>query len=349
MQRRSFLFFYIVFVGLTLIPQVALSEPITLSYANSPPNTTFPSVQMERWVAEVEKRTGGAVRFETYPDSRLLSATAMYDGVKKGKADIGCVAIACAATGDPLCSLFELPLRFQTAEVASATFWDVFMAHHKDDYQGLKVLTVFTSGPSCIMSKTPVTTLDALQGLEIRSIGNGLMLLDKLGAIPVALPISETGDALYSGKVKGVFSSLELLMDLNFAEYCRYETLTNIHVYPFMVIMNRKSWQLLPKNAQKVIEEISREHAVWTGRYVDERIRRAVRWAKARYGINIYKLSDADMAKAQAIFDTIIQTWRQRYEDQGIPVEQYIIDLNHFRVRNRAQVTSDEPIQMSNN
>jgi TRAP-type C4-dicarboxylate transport system substrate-binding protein len=32
---------------------------IKLTYANSAPTGTFPSVQMERWAKEVEKRTSG--------------------------------------------------------------------------------------------------------------------------------------------------------------------------------------------------------------------------------------------------------------------------------------------------
>ena len=41
---------------------------ITLNYANFPPASTFPCVQMERWKQEVEKRTGGRVKVNTFPD-----------------------------------------------------------------------------------------------------------------------------------------------------------------------------------------------------------------------------------------------------------------------------------------
>src|SRR4030043_2084510 len=63
---------------------------ITLSYANFPPAPTFPCVQMERWKVEVEKRTNGKVKIDTYPGGTLLHAKNMFDGVAAGTADIGC-------------------------------------------------------------------------------------------------------------------------------------------------------------------------------------------------------------------------------------------------------------------
>ncbi len=45
---------------------------IHLNYANFPPETTFPCVQMERWAKEVEKRTNGRVKVHTFPGGTLI-------------------------------------------------------------------------------------------------------------------------------------------------------------------------------------------------------------------------------------------------------------------------------------
>ena len=41
------------------MPNLCLAADILLNYANFTPSPTFPSVQMERWKTEMEKRTGG--------------------------------------------------------------------------------------------------------------------------------------------------------------------------------------------------------------------------------------------------------------------------------------------------
>jgi TRAP-type C4-dicarboxylate transport system substrate-binding protein len=84
-------------VGLTLFLGVTLSAPsavraeaaLKLTYANFPPAATFPCVQMEHWAKEVEKRTGGKVKVQTFPGGTLLAAKNILDGVISGLADIG--------------------------------------------------------------------------------------------------------------------------------------------------------------------------------------------------------------------------------------------------------------------
>ena len=72
------------------LPPSATSQTITLKYANFPPSTTFPCVQMERWKTEVEKKTAGKVAVQTFPGSTLLNPKNMFEGVVSGTADIGC-------------------------------------------------------------------------------------------------------------------------------------------------------------------------------------------------------------------------------------------------------------------
>ena len=64
----------------------AAQTVITLKYANFPPATTFPCVQMERWAKEVEKRTNGKVKVQTFPGGTLLPAKNIFDGVLSGMA-----------------------------------------------------------------------------------------------------------------------------------------------------------------------------------------------------------------------------------------------------------------------
>ncbi len=68
-------------------------EVIKLTYANFPPASTFPCVQMERWKQEVEARTGGRVEVQTFPGGTLLNPKNMYDGMESGVADIGNLAM----------------------------------------------------------------------------------------------------------------------------------------------------------------------------------------------------------------------------------------------------------------
>ncbi len=187
---------------------------------------------MEHWKQEVEKRTAGKVQVQTYPGSTLLGAKNTLRGVMQGQADIGCVSLAYHPGVFPLSSVFEL-LSVTTSTSASLALWILYQVPAKE-FKRFKVLTMFTSAPSNIMTKVPVRNLDDLKGLEVRASGILSKILESLGATPVSMPMSATPEALQKGVVKGLFSSFEVLKDLNFAEICRYETVTNTAVYPLL-------------------------------------------------------------------------------------------------------------------
>ena len=95
--KRQIMFFVMFFFAASLLiggyglsPQAeAKDKPIKLTYAFFAPAGTFPGKQMAHWAKEVEKRTDGLVKVQTFPAGTLLGAREMYDGVLRGVADIG--------------------------------------------------------------------------------------------------------------------------------------------------------------------------------------------------------------------------------------------------------------------
>ncbi|WP_461209770.1 TRAP transporter substrate-binding protein [Desulfocurvus sp. DL9XJH121] len=312
-------------------PQGAACADITLSYANFPPAPTFPCIQMERWVSEVESRTNGKVDIQTYPGSTLLGAKNMWSGVIQGQADIGCISLAYQPGVFPLMSVLEQPVGFTGAASASKALWELFTMHDPKEFKRVKVLTLFTSAPSHIMCKTPVTSVADLKGMEIRASGGASKVLELLGATPVSMPASETPEALQKGLIKGVLSSFDWLKDFNFAEQLRHETVTNFVVYPFAVIMNRDSYEALPADVKKILDDMGPEQAEWTGNYLDAHVRESVVWSKQKYGIEILELPAAEAAKAKALLEPMVDGWKQRAKDKGVDADAVLADVETLR------------------
>ncbi len=305
----------------------AETATITLSYANFPPAITFPCVQMERWKEEVQKRTAGKVAIETYPGGTLLGAKNMFTGVVQGQADIGCLCMSYQPGVFPLTTALEVPVGFSSSTVASMTLWDLYEKFQPAAFKDVKVLAMFTTAPSNIMSRVPVKTLADLKGLELRASGGASQALKLLGATPVSMPMPDTPEALQKGVVKGLFTSLEVLKDFNFAELCRYETVTNLQVYPFSVVMNREAWDRLPADVKAVFDELRREQSLWTGQYMDEHVQESLAWSKEKYGIEVYQLSDAEMEEARATLTVMIDQWKEKAQAVGVPADDVLADL----------------------
>ncbi len=309
------------------MPVTTLAGPVTLNYANFPPASTFPCVQMEHWKQEVEKRTGGKIKVKTFPGSTLLGAKNMMDGVIDDIADIGCVVFAYQPGRFPLLEAVDLPIGFSNATVANATLFELYRKYQPKSLAKVKVLALFTAPPADIMSKKPVRTLKDLKGYELRCTGAGVKPLKLLGATPVAMPMSETPEALQKGIVNGIFSSFDILKDFKFAETCRYATVCHMQTTSFGVIMNMDKWNSLPDDVKKVLDGLAKEQSIWTGRYIDRHVQESVEWSKKKYNLELITLPEKEYALWHKKVEPLTGEWVKKAESRGLPATAFLKDL----------------------
>ncbi len=321
-----------IMVSLLLLPLLIGANPssvdsATLSYANFPPAPTFPCVQMERWADEVEERTDGELTINTFPGGSLLGAKEMMDGVIQGQADIGCLCMAYQPGRFKITNALSLPLRIPNALVASQVLLDLYNKYDPEAFKKVKVLTMFTTAPSNIMSKKPVRNLDDLQGLDLRASGGAAQILKEWGANQVGMPMSETPEALQKGVVQGLFSSLEVMKDFKYAEICKYITMTKTVVYPFSVVMNKDSWNSLSPDVQKVMNELCREQSKWTGNYMDQHVQDSIKWSKEEENVEVIHLSQKQLDKWNRLLKPITKKWIEKANEQGLPGKEIVTDI----------------------
>jgi len=311
-----------------MAPLPVAAEEVKLSYANFPPAPTFPCVQMERWKTEVEKRTNGKVLVNTFPGGTLLDSKNMLEGVIAGQADIGCLCMAYQPGRFVVTNAVSLPLGISSARVGSLVLWDLWQKYQPDEFKAVKVLAMFTTAPTNIMSKVPVRNLDDLKGLDMRASGVAAQILGVWGANPVGMPMPATVEALQKGVVKGLFSSLESMKDFKFAETCKYVTLTDAGgIYPFAVVMNQKKWQMLPEDVKKVMEDLRVEQSEWTGNYMDNHVKESMTWSVNTQNVEVIKLSAAEKSEWDAKLQEITDKWVEEAKGKGVAAAAIVKDM----------------------
>lgn len=306
---------------------------ITLNYANFPPAATFPSVQMERWAKEVEKRTGGKVDIKTFPGGTLLGAKNMLEGVTSGTADIGNFAMSYQPGRFPVSESVDLYHGFTSARVASQVLFDLVEKYKPKEFEKVKVITLFTCPPTNFMTAKPVKTLKDLKGMELRVAGTSAEVLKRLGGVPVAMPQSETPEAIQKGVVKGIVSSMEILQDFKFGAYTPYATIAHLPVVSFAVVMNRAKWDSLPPDVKKVIDDLSREQAVWTGEYVDSHVQEALAWAAKEYKHQVIQLPADDRKQIATLLAPMTEEYIKKANAQGLNGKQIISEVKSLKAK----------------
>lgn len=335
-MKRKKLLSWVVFLSLGLFGTLLLGSSlftstanaqIKLSYANFPPAPTFPCVQMERWKTEIEKRTAGKVKIDTYPGSTLLNPKNMFDGVAAGTADIGSTATSYFPGMFPIVEFIDLPLGWPSATVASAVLSELVEKYKPKELEKFKVLTMFTCPPANIMSMKPILSLEDLKGYELRASGTGAKILGLLGASAVGMPQSDVPEALQKGVIKGNVSSLEVMKDFKYAEYTRHVTSNvNLFVVSFAVVMNQKKWDSLPADVKKTMDDLRMDQAIWTGQYVDNHLKEAMKWSEKTHNVQVYKLSSKEISRWDALLKPMIDKHLKDVEAKGLPAKAILDD-----------------------
>jgi TRAP-type C4-dicarboxylate transport system substrate-binding protein len=251
----------------------------------------------------------------------------MMDGVIAGQADIGNLCMAYQPGRFIVTNATSLPLGITNAHKGSLVLWDVWKKYQPEAFAKVKVLAMFTTAPTNIMSRVPVRTLEDLKGLDLRASGGAAQILAAWGANPVGMPMPATVEALQKGVVKGLFSSLEAMKDFKFAETCKYVTITDTVIYPFAVVMNMDSWNKLPQDVQQVMDDLRVEQSEWTGTYMDNHVKAAMEWAKTEQNVEVITLSAEEKAKWDAKLLPLTEKWTVDAKSKGFPANDIVKDI----------------------
>ncbi len=313
-------------------PLSASAADINLTYAFFAPAGSFPGKQMAHWAEEVSKRTGGKVAVKTFPGSTLLGAKDMYDGVTKGVADIGLGAPSYDPGRFPLTSGVSLPVGFTTATIASRTLWELTKEFKPKEFEEFKVIAMFTTEPGYIQSRKPVRNAADLSGMKLRAAGTGVPVLKALGAAPIGMPMPEVPQSVQTGVIDGTMTSREVLQDFKLAETLKFVTDYPSVVVTFAAVMDKKRWDKLPADVQKVIEELGPEMAVWTGNYHDnDNVGAALKWAAKEHKLEILPIAADEKARWDAKLKPMEEQWVTEMTAKGLPAAAYLKRLRELR------------------
>ena len=176
-----------------------------------------------------------------------------------------------------------------------------------------------------------VRSLDDIQGMDLRASCGAAQILKAWGANQVGMPMSATPEVLQKGVVQGLFSSLEVMKDLKFAESCKYVTMTDTVIYPFAVVMNMDRWNALPPEVQKVIEDMGTEQAEWTGSYMDQHVKDSMEWSVKEQKVDVIALDAA--TKKVIEYGKRIRTCLKQKELHHMSVPEQIMVLLSLKER----------------
>jgi TRAP-type transport system periplasmic protein len=204
------------FISSAAVVSAAEPKTVVLKYASYAPPTHLGTIIAQAEFPMVEKMTEGRVKVGVYHSESLFPARETVNALDKGIADLAFYPLNYMAGQIPWFNATLVPGLIKDFGAAHSAFKNGLTDMVQKDIHslGLKVQIVgipFSPGMSYLMTKGKRVASPGgdLKGLKIACPAKGDMEVVKLlGGIPVAMPSTESYEALSRGVVNGVVSNI---------------------------------------------------------------------------------------------------------------------------------------------
>ncbi len=217
---------------------------------------------------DIKTSSNKSVRITRFRGSELVPNDQMLDAVSKGTLDM------CQGYGGYWAGQLDIA-KIESGIPGAWTSFDEAMYLHQtkglgdlltEAYaeKGVHYLGPVFGGPYDLLTTKPVKSLDDLKNMKIRATATVAAILEKFGIPTVYLPSQELYIALSTGAIDGVIygGSLEYRA-LKLHEAAKHYTYLNMinPGYADGMLINKKKWDSLAPDQQKVIELATAKHA----------------------------------------------------------------------------------------
>ncbi|RJR48856.1 MAG: C4-dicarboxylate ABC transporter substrate-binding protein [Desulfobacteraceae bacterium] len=315
----SMMSFFLMSTPQSIGPSQAMAkETIQMKFANFFPPASAPSKLCEKFIADIEERTGGRVKITYYPGGSLAKAPAMAMAVMEGAVDIGFSHVYYTPGRMPVTEVAGLPLGYPNPWVGVHVMNDFYDKFKPKEWEKVRILWMHSSGVTVLMTKKPVRSLEDMKGVIIRAPGEIGMTIKALGGTPAPTTMSEAYDALSKGVIHGAYTGVMGLKDWRFAEVVGYTTLAWQvgSVFPFYVAINKDRWAKLPADIRAIFDKTCEEYKEHFARMWNEAEINGKEFGAAK-GVEFIELNQEEAARWKKAVEPVMEDYVKQMAGKG--------------------------------
>ena len=322
----------VVFLGCLILGVYAApasaQRSIELKFSHMDPAGSNWDKVFQQWAKKIEDDSKGKLSIRIFPGAVLISAFETYESVVKGVADIG-GSYRYSRKGAELTGIISMFFAgIPSSEIGTSILDGIrnkFPAYDKE-WEESKELLIMAAGPASIVTRPKaVRTVEDLRNMQLRvPVREAADMLKALGGIPVGIPLGDFLVGMRKGTVDGGTAQLLAIQSFNLAptaKFCTFFSLYNPSNY--FVVMNRDSFNNLPGDLQKVIED-SRD---WLKRemvkMVDESDKAGIEFGK-KLGMEFIELAPEERKRWFSIIGPVQDQMAADLDAKGYPATEVL-------------------------
>jgi TRAP-type C4-dicarboxylate transport system substrate-binding protein len=282
------------------------------------PANNFHTENIQQFVAEVERASGGKLKITLHPNASLFKAPEIKRAVQGGQAQLGEILLVNYENEDALYGLDGVP--FLAASYAEAA--KLYKASRKalDDKlgkQGMKVLYAVPWPPQGIYASRTLNSAADMKGLKWRAYSPATSKIAELvGAQPVTVQASELTQALATGIVDSYMSSGATGFDTKTYEHVKSFYDTQAWLPKNAIIVNQKAFDALDKPTQAALLKAGAEAEARGWKMSEEKNKWYLDQLKAK-GMTIVTPSETLTADLRKVGNYMLAEWLRKTGDEG--------------------------------
>jgi TRAP-type transport system periplasmic protein len=278
-------------------------KPITLKWSSPLTENSWYGQQHKWWANEVEKRTGGKVKFQIYWMDSLTKIKDALPAVQNRFVDMAQIVGSYHPSNFPLLMMTDAIFNSREDYVAAIlAFTETITSEPnlKASIESQKVVPLFPwhGGALHLGTKKCMNSLKDLKGKSIRCMG-GLRteFYKELGGKPVFISWSEMYEALDRGTIDVIgdfpIGTGILILKLQEVAKCIYMIHSGAPLTTF-IFMNADVFKGLPKDVQDVMINLRREYGIRYGEGLMDLEAKLLKESEEKYGVTLKYPSPED-------------------------------------------------------
>lgn len=258
---------------------------------------------------ELKNRVGDAVTTEIYPASQLGAIPRMAEGVLLGTIEAFTTPTSFMTNVDPRFQAFDVPGLFKSPQDVDNVIHDPEYRDHMEEMfldKGLRIIGAIYNSPTVIFTMKPVTTLDGLKGMKIRTFASPMQVkpMELVGASPLPLALSEVVPALESGGLDGMLVGMPILTAFKYYDIGKNITDLRFAEIVSVTVVNEMWFQSQTDEVKKAIIAAGRAAEQSVFPWGVENVATTYKIWTDNGGV-INTLSDADQQKMDSEFQAL--------------------------------------------
>lgn len=317
-----------VIAGVMGFGQSAMAEEkyeITFS-SYLPPSYEYIWTPMNNFMAKVEERSEGRVKFNVFHSAQLFDGYEELPALSRGDVDLVNMTSTYPSGTVPALSIFGMPFLFDDADhitrVLQGGLFDLGLGEEMENQHDAVVLGLATWDPGQLYSRrNPILKLDDFKGKVWASTGSiDAEALQMLGGSPTGLPSSELYLSFDRGVIDATPRPMLTGLGRNLYEVMDHLTMATFGIEVAILAINKQKWESMPADIQQIIKEAAAER----DQEQYEMVKQFIIDSTAKYeslGVKVHQIDAADLQEMRAKTRPVVDSWAKTVDHSDAYLE----------------------------